>query len=155
MVVTEEDSSVTLYLSDGSITYLDANTTLQLLPESDVLQNDDRGITTRVRLKLLLGKIWDKVARLASESEFNVETTSAIAGVRGTEFGIDAAGSELIVFSGQVAARQMTAEERELAADGETPLSMALHSGASLSRGEIWAFFRVVDLLRAALKKAP
>jgi hypothetical protein len=34
-------------------------------------------------------------------------------------------------------------------------LSMALHSGASLSRGEIWAFIRVVDLLRAALKRSP
>lgn len=34
-------------------------------------------------------------------------------------------------------------------------LSMALHSGAALSRGEIWAFIRVVDLLRAALKRSP
>lgn len=34
-------------------------------------------------------------------------------------------------------------------------LSMALHSGAALSRGEIWAFRRVVDRLRAALKKSP
>lgn len=34
-------------------------------------------------------------------------------------------------------------------------LSMALHSGAALSRGEIWAFIRVVNLLRAALKEAP
>ena len=33
-------------------------------------------------------------------------------------------------------------------------LSMALHSGAALSRGEIWAFMRVVELLRAALEKS-
>jgi hypothetical protein len=32
-------------------------------------------------------------------------------------------------------------------------LSMALHSGAALSRGEIWAFIRIVDLLRTALKQ--
>lgn len=32
-------------------------------------------------------------------------------------------------------------------------LSMALHSGAALSRGEVWAFVRVVDLLRSALKR--
>jgi hypothetical protein len=30
-------------------------------------------------------------------------------------------------------------------------LSMALHSGAALSRGEVWAFMRVVDQLQAAL----
>ena len=34
-------------------------------------------------------------------------------------------------------------------------LSMALHSGAALSRGEIWAYGRVVDQLRGALKKSP
>ena len=31
-------------------------------------------------------------------------------------------------------------------------LSLALHSGVTLSRGEVWAFRRVVDLLRGSLK---
>lgn len=33
-------------------------------------------------------------------------------------------------------------------------LSMSLHSGVALSRGEIWAFIRIVDLLRDALQQA-
>jgi len=51
---------------------------------------------------------------LAGESEFNIETTSAIAGVRGTEFGIDE-NSDLIVLSGSVAAREKTHEELNIA----------------------------------------
>jgi len=99
-------SSATLYFSDGSITYLDPNTTLHISPRTEVEKNDEDGIITKIRLKLTSGKIWNKVARLASESEFNVETTAAIAGVRGTEFGINFDATELIVRSGTVVARQ-------------------------------------------------
>jgi len=67
-----------------------------------VEQNDKNGIITKIRIKLFQGKIWNKVARLASKSEFNVETTSAIAGVRGTEFGIDADKNTIIILNGKV-----------------------------------------------------
>ncbi|HEY5138762.1 MAG TPA: FecR domain-containing protein, partial [Methylococcales bacterium] len=57
-------------------------------------------------MKLNAGKIWSKVVRLASNSEFKVETTGAIAGVRGTECGfeVDAAGKlkEVQCLSGSV-----------------------------------------------------
>ena len=104
-------SGVTLYFSDGSITYLDEDTNMRVLSNSDVEQNDEDGIITKIRLKLFSGKIWNKVARLAEASEFNVETTTAIAGVRGTEFGIDAGGQELIVLNGTVVAREKTPSE--------------------------------------------
>ncbi|MBU0705987.1 FecR domain-containing protein [Patescibacteria group bacterium] len=105
VITTAPASTAVLYFSDGSITYLDPDTTLRLLPNSEVEKNDGDGIITKIRLKLTSGKIWNKVIRLASESEFNIETTSAIAGVRGTEFGINSDASELIVLSGIVVAR--------------------------------------------------
>jgi prepilin-type N-terminal cleavage/methylation domain-containing protein len=88
-----------LYLSDGSTVRLDPGTELTLESlKSD--RNDKSGTVTRILLDLKLGKIWAKVARLAASSEFNVRTTSAIAGVRGTEFGIelDGTGKEGTVF---------------------------------------------------------
>jgi len=111
ITTTGPASSAVLYFSDGSITYLDPDTTLRVLPSTEVQKNDKDGIITKIRLKLSFGKIWNKVARLASKSEFNVETTGAIAGVRGTEFGIDAATNELIVLSGIVVARRMNSTE--------------------------------------------
>ncbi|MBU1016526.1 FecR domain-containing protein [Patescibacteria group bacterium] len=111
VITTAPASSAVLYFSDGSITYLDPGTTLRLLPNSEVKKNDKDGIITKIRLKLLQGKIWNKVIRLASESEFNIETTSAIAGVRGTEFGMDAAGNKITVLSGTVVARMLAPGE--------------------------------------------
>lgn len=111
LVSTGLNSTVTLYLSDGSVTYLEEGSQLRLLPTSTIDQNDKDGIITKIRLKLLSGKIWNKVVRLSEKSEFNVETTSAIAGVRGTEFGIDGIAKNLTVFSGSVFARLKTPDE--------------------------------------------
>jgi len=94
-----------LYFSDGSVTSLEANTRLEL-KNLTVAKNDQGGIITRITAKLIgsTGKIWNKVVRLSQNSEFNVETTSAIAGVRGTEFGVDLSGGSeaLTVLSGRI-----------------------------------------------------
>ena len=111
-------TSAVLYFSDGSVTYLDPGTTLRVLPNTKVEKNDKDGIITKIRLKLTSGKIWNKVARLASESEFNVETTNSIAGVRGTEFGIDGTGTALVIRNGSVVARRLKPDEAALAEDG-------------------------------------
>lgn len=122
--------TVAIYFSDGSLTYLDGDVNgarLQIHPKTEVEKNDKDGIITKIRLKLFSGKIWSKVARLASESEFNVETTNSIAGVRGTEFGINGSGTELIVLSGKVAARQKKESEPELS--DATTVSSWIFSG--------------------------
>ncbi|MBU1938405.1 FecR family protein, partial [Patescibacteria group bacterium] len=111
VITTAPASSAILYFSDGSITYLDPETTLRFLPNSEVEKNDSDGIITKIRLKLTSGKIWNKVIRLASESEFNIETTAAIAGVRGTEFGIEADGNKIIVLSGTMVSRMLAPGE--------------------------------------------
>lgn len=117
-IKTTPGTTAILYFSDGSITYLDGTedpqgADLWVLPNTEVQKNDKDGIITKIRLKIFSGKIWNKVARLAKESEFNVETTSAIAGVRGTEFGIsaDPLNPAITVYSGSVAARRKNANE--------------------------------------------
>lgn len=132
-------ASAILYFSDGSITYLDENTQIYVLPNTEVMQNDEDGIITKIRLKLFQGKIWSKVARLAKESEFNVETTSAIAGVRGTEFGMEVGKDEIIILSGKVAVRKMNSDEKEsaLETDGFVDFSSATSAGDFLPLQEV------------------
>jgi len=101
-ITTNNSGSVDIYFSDGSMSTLDPNSELEILDTSDVEENDSDNIVTKIYLKLTQGKIWNKVVRLASESEFNIETTSAIAGVRGTEFGVDADLDKITVYSGSV-----------------------------------------------------
>ncbi len=116
---------VQLYFSDGSVSYLgdDALASELLLAPSSSVERSEAGLITRIRLKLTGGKIWNKVVRLSSAAEFNIETTSAIAGVRGTEFGLsedpDTPGSlELVVRSGTVVARLKTPEELDAGVAG-------------------------------------
>ena len=122
MIEVYPGDTVAIYFSDGSVTYLDGDVTgasLAISPRTEVLQNDKNGIITKIRLKLFSGKIWNKVARLAAESEFNVETTAAIAGVRGTEFGIDATTNTLIVLSGTVVAREFGINDDTVTSENE------------------------------------
>lgn len=88
-IATGAGSGADLYFSDGTVTRLDADTVFEISGESAVPENDKDNIITIIRTKLFSGKIWNKVARLASASQFEVETTTAIAGVRGTEFGVE------------------------------------------------------------------
>ena len=60
----------------------------------------------RFRLKLALGNFWAHVAKLVGGERFEVETENGVAGVRGTEFHVEAAppGSDdlLRVYEGKV-----------------------------------------------------
>lgn len=113
MIETGVDSMALIYFSDGSVTHLDESSQLRFLPSSEVVKNDNEGIITKIRLKLFQGKIWNKVVRMAEKSEFNVETTTAIAGVRGTEFGLEAETNKLTVYTGKLLARKKTKVEME------------------------------------------
>ncbi len=112
----------TLYFSEGSVSIVGSDsdvTELKILPSSQMEQKSGQGVLSKIRLKLFSGRVWTKAVRLAEKSEFSIETASAIAGVRGTEFGVEAgagaAGSDrLYVYSGAVAARQKTEEEAQL-----------------------------------------
>ncbi|MFH0820770.1 MAG: FecR family protein, partial [Candidatus Peregrinibacteria bacterium] len=103
IITTSDNGSVDLYFSDGSVTSLEPDTTLEL-KAMEVAENNKDSIITKITTHLSAGRIWNKVVRLSATSEFNVETTSAIAGVRGTEFGVIANGGteQVMVRSGRV-----------------------------------------------------
>ncbi|MBN2096558.1 FecR domain-containing protein, partial [Candidatus Peregrinibacteria bacterium] len=102
VITTDFSGTADVYFSDGSVTHLAPGEATELeLKHMKVDKNDADGTFTKILLRLKAGKIWSKVVRLASESEFRVETNGAIAGVRGTEFGVDAEGN-VKVKSGEV-----------------------------------------------------
>ena len=102
-VVTDVGSGLDIYFSDGSIMTVDPNSILTL-SNLTVAQNDKDTLITKIKVLLTQGKIWNKVVRLAEKSTFDVESTSAIAGVRGTEFGAELLGhtEAITVLSGKV-----------------------------------------------------
>ena len=99
-IVATKEGQADIYFSDGSVSHLDSNSTLKI-KAAEVRENNANSIITKIKLFLSKGRIWSKVARLAEKSEFSIETTTAIAGVRGTEFGIDTNGA-MVVRSGSV-----------------------------------------------------
>jgi len=110
-VVVADPGTADIYFSDGSVTHLSPGQKNELvLKHMKVDKNDADGTFTKILLRLKAGKIWSKVVRLASESEFRVETNAAIAGVRGTEFGVDAFGN-VKVKSGEVWEEEKVGEE--------------------------------------------
>jgi prepilin-type N-terminal cleavage/methylation domain-containing protein len=127
-VITDPTGTADIFFSDGSVTRVLEDTKLEILDTSSAEEGKDDNIITKIRLKLFQGKIWNKVVRLAEKSEFNIETTQAIAGVRGTEFGI-MDDTKLIVYSGEVRVRKKTPAEM---ADDE-PVDFSKDDGDLLS----------------------
>ena len=87
IIIQTQSSPADIYFSDGSVTTLDSGTKIEL-KNMEVAENNSVNLITKIRVLLTAGNLWNKVARLAEQSEFQVETAGAIAGVRGTEFGI-------------------------------------------------------------------
>lgn len=78
------DANAEILWFDGSIARLAAGTDVTILKASFDSANPNK---THIALWAERGKIWAKVARLIDgASEFMIESTSAIAGVRGTTF---------------------------------------------------------------------
>jgi hypothetical protein len=80
-VVTHENSRVSLRLQSGSL--------VRLGPKSRVLltqlESGKPAAARRERVKLLVGRMWARVMGLfGQDSHFEIETTSAVAGIRGT-----------------------------------------------------------------------
>lgn len=78
---------------------LDGGVTLRIFPKSKLRLSSSK------RVLLLAGKIWAKVVSLAGGEKFAVETSNAVAGVRGTEFVVERhdGRTKLAVIEGKVA----------------------------------------------------
>jgi len=84
-VKTLADSFALVTYFEGSTTELDPNTELTI----QKLDNDAAGTKTEIEARLTVGATWSKVARLIDpSSRFQIETPSAVAVVRGTEFAV-------------------------------------------------------------------
>lgn len=90
-------------LKDGSLLRLGPNSEMAL---KTVKVDKKNRAKKKVRAKLFVGRMWAAVTDLfGSDSKFEVETTNAVAGVRGTRFALgrdDAGDTTVKVYSGQV-----------------------------------------------------
>jgi ferric-dicitrate binding protein FerR (iron transport regulator) len=98
VVITGDSGRVELLINTG--------TRLRIGPASRAELREAPREGGRFRLKLAVGNLWAHVAKLLSGDRFEVETENGVAGVRGTEFTVDAAGDtgddSLRVFEGAV-----------------------------------------------------
>ncbi len=100
-VYTGEKSQAAIMFSDGSLLRLSENSyiTLNHYAVSET--------QTQVDLYQLVGKSWNRVQHLAGkETQYQVETNTAVATVRGTAFGVeaDSINSDITVEEGTVSA---------------------------------------------------
>ncbi len=100
-VKCEELAETEIIMNDGSIIKLKDNS----LMEIELMERDKKEKTTRTALKVYQGKVLGSIKKLSSKSsKFTVTTPTAVAGIRGTVFGVFVEGdsTELNVLKGEV-----------------------------------------------------
>jgi hypothetical protein len=113
-LVTEDASQVRVRLYDLSLVRLGASSRAQISKLSF-----DGSEKKTVSVKLVVGRLWASVSKLLSnDSTFEVQTGSAVAGVRGTEFAVllRGADSEVTTAEGSVNVRAADGSERLIGA---------------------------------------
>nr|WP_246320398.1 FecR family protein [Paenibacillus qinlingensis] len=112
-VYTGDSSSVTLNLASG-----DADVTLGDNAELNVSDLNSANGNKKSKLKVWAGSMWVKVKSLAgADDEFEVETPTAVMGVRGTQFFVSvdpvSGKTKMAVGSGRVSASTVTSNSDE------------------------------------------
>lgn len=123
-IQTKKGASCEIEMKTESVVHLEENSYLKLS------ETKETSTGTKTTLKLFSGKILNVVNKLSnSVSSYNVETPTSIAGVRGTEFAVEAEeeNTDVGVFSGNVAVKGLTqsgeySEEVNLQEDMETSI---------------------------------
>lgn len=97
VVKTNKDGLVNIYFPDGSVIRLDLGTELKIVEAEYDLQNQK----LTVKLFVNLGRVWSKIIKLSTpDSIWEVNTSNAVATVRGTAFGVEfAQGKTTIIGS--------------------------------------------------------
>ena len=107
-IITSVKSKVKVLMNDDSILNLGANAKLVVKDYSLVEANDKRVSV----MKLFIGTVRVLVGRVfrGSESRFQIETPTAVAGIKGTHFIVSAneKESEIVTITGEVGARNIT-----------------------------------------------
>jgi len=76
---TDKDSSVRMIYTNGSESVLTANTMVNLKAYED--ESSDK-----INLRLIVGGVWNKIKQLGTGGRYDLETPTAVMGVRGTLF---------------------------------------------------------------------
>ena len=85
-VVSDASGKAIIHLQDGSSLRLDINSKITLAEA----EFDPKTETLKVKVSLLAGRVWSKVAALVTpESSWEVKTAGAVATVRGTAFSVE------------------------------------------------------------------
>jgi len=84
VVGTDTEGRASIYFPEGSVVRLDGNSKIEIKDQD----YSPEGKTLTVRIKMLGGRMWSKVwGVLTPASVWEVETSNAVATVRGTAFG--------------------------------------------------------------------
>lgn len=94
-IVTGPDGNIVIELEDGSV--------IILAPNSKAVVARD-WCTSDSKVEKFFGKMWSKVKKVLSSQKYEVKTTRAVLGHRGTEFSVESEnGQEIVrVFEGSV-----------------------------------------------------
>jgi hypothetical protein len=140
IVRTGRDGLCELSLHDGSTIKLSNTSVFKI---EDISYNEDSG-RKRSKFNLMFGKMKATVAKLTtSDSEFDVRSGTALAGVRGTTYGIffDGVQAQVLVFDGSVSLESITgAFEPQIIKKGKfsTIPSDGLAESATRIPEEVW-----------------
>ncbi|HTY09409.1 MAG TPA: FecR domain-containing protein [Candidatus Edwardsbacteria bacterium] len=126
-VSSDTSAEAEITLDDGSVIKLKDKSLLVI----EKMEKQKKPLTTITALRAVNGKVLGCIKKLATkESKFSVTTPTAVAGVRGTVFGVFVAGdsTELDVLKGEVA---LAGEQGGEVMVGEKMMSTAVKGGAA------------------------
>lgn len=121
-VKTEERSEAELILDDGSMLRLEEKTQIEIVSANIEDGNEEEGKKT-FSVKLGLGKLLNNFKKLMNnQSHYNVITSTAVAGVKGTEFSVECTEdkTEIVVFEGEVNVSNPEGSSVDLTQDQQT-----------------------------------
>lgn len=97
-IETDKTGLANIYFPDGSVARLDTETKITITSALYVPNSK----TLVVRLKLAAGSVWSKIMKLATpESVWEVNSTNAVAAVRGSAFGMSVRGGDIRVIGSE------------------------------------------------------
>ncbi|MEW6202991.1 MAG: FecR family protein [bacterium] len=99
-IKTGQDSSVKIVFNDGSVVHYGALTFCEIKK----METDETSDIRKIYMSLTEGSARLQVEKHGSESSFEIETPTALCGVRGTDFEVEVEGdvSTVTVFDGEV-----------------------------------------------------
>jgi len=162
-IKTEERSEAELILDDGSMLRLEQKTQIEIVSATVEERNGEEG-KKNFSVKLGLGKLLSNFKKLMNnQSHYNVITSTAVAGVKGTEFSVECAEdkTEVVVFEGEVnvinpegASVDLAQEQQTTVEKGRPPLNPESISGKGRFYRDrvVKRFAQRVELNRMQLK---